>query len=230
MSRPEEPALAEQGGLEAFAALAAHQLGEAIALMRGAASVLESQGGPHGPGGQDALRALNAGGDRAQRYVDDLLDVVRAGYEPTFEPVVADLDQAFDAATAELDAFLHRVPVHVQHEPLPHAAIEPGDAQRLFVHVLRSALSAGATRLGVTGRVDGAEAVVEVFDNGTPARPGTQPFETFARPRGRGPLVGAGVSLPVCRRLVERAGGRVGMDVRSDGATVITVELPAALG
>jgi signal transduction histidine kinase len=36
------------------------------------------------------------------------------------------------------------------------------------------------------------------------------------------------VSLPVCRRLVERVGGRIGMDVRSDGATVITVELPVA--
>ncbi|WCB95834.1 hypothetical protein DSM104299_04585 [Baekduia alba] len=224
---PEEPALAAQDGLEAFAALAAHQLGEAIALMRGAASVLDSQGGSLGPGGQDALRALSAGGDRAQRYVDDLLDVVRASAEP-IEHAATDLDPALDVALADLETYLHRAPVHVQREPLPRAAIEAGDARRVFGHLVRTALAAGATRLGITGRVEGDEVVVELFDNGTPAREGTQPFEPFGRPRGRGPLVGAGVSLPVCRRLVERLGGRIGMEVRSDGATIITVELPAS--
>jgi signal transduction histidine kinase len=223
---PEDPAaLTGQDGLEAFAALAAHQLGEAIALMRGAASVLEQQAGANlGVGGQDALRALNAGGDRAQRYVDDLLDVVRAGGEPE-EPAVADLDAAFDAALRELDVFIKRGPVHVQREPLPRAAIAPRDAQRVFAHLLRSALAAGATRLGLTGRVEGHEASVFLFDNGTPAREGTHPFEPFARPRGRGPLVGAGVSLPLARRFVERRGGRIAMEVRADGATIVTFEL-----
>lgn len=227
MPEAEEPALAAQDGLEAFAALAAHQLGEAIALMRGAAAVLDAQQGSLGPGGQDALRAMSAGGDRAQRYVDDLLDVVRAaGEAPEAERAGAELDPAFDAAAADLDVYLHRVPVHVQREPLPHAAIDAGDARRVFSHLVRSALAAGATRLGVTGRVEGGEAIVELFDNGTPAREGAHTFEPFARPRGRGPLVGAGVSLPVARQLVARAGGRIGMDVRPDGATIITVELP----
>jgi signal transduction histidine kinase len=224
---PEEPALAAQDGLAAFAALAAHQLGEAIALMRGAASVLEGEQRVLGPGGQDALRALGAGGERAQRYVDDLLDVVRAAGEPV-EHGTVDLDRAFDAALAELDAQLTRAAVHVQREPLPSAALEPGDARRLFVHLLRTALAAGADRVGVTGRVEGADVVVELFDNGAPAGEGARPFEPFALPRGRGPLVGAGVSLPVCRRLVERAGGRVGMEVRSDGATIVTVEVPTS--
>jgi signal transduction histidine kinase len=225
---PEEPAPPAQEGLQAYAALAAHQLGEAIALMRGAAAVLELQTGSMGTGGQDALRALNAGGDRAQRYVDDLLDVVRVGPEPEGPVPAAELDAAFDAAGAELESFLHRVPVHVQREPLPRAALEPREAQRLFVHLLRSALAAGATRLGVTGRAaedDGV--IVELFDNGAPAPEGTRPFEPFAQPRGRGALVGAGVSLAVCHRIVERRGGRIAMEVRADGATIVTVELPA---
>jgi signal transduction histidine kinase len=223
---PEDPAPSAQDGLEAFAALAAHQLGEAIALMRGAASVLEGQGGAVGPAGQDALRALHAGGDRAQRYVDDLLDVVHAGGEPLAGPPAADLDRALDAALADLQPFLARAPVHVQREPLPRAAVDAQDARRLFTHLVRSALAAGATRLGATGRVEGGRVVVELFDNGTPVPVAAHAFEPLARPRGRGPLVGAGVGLPVCRRLVERAGGRVGMVVRSDGATIITVELP----
>ena len=54
------------------------------------------------------------------------------------------------------------------------------------------------------------------------------PFEPFAQPRGRGVLVGAGVSLSVCRRIVERRGGRIAMQVRADGATIVTVEIPIA--
>src|SRR4051794_1287470 len=169
----EEPAPSAQVGLEAFAALAAHQLGEAIALMRGAGAVLAAQQGALGPGGQDALRALSAGGDRAQRYIDDLLDVVRAGSDPPPEPAATDLDPAFDAAAAELDAALSRIPVDVQREPLPRAAIEANDARRLFVHLLRSALASGATRLGVTGRASGA-------------RPSSRCM-TMARPRATWP-------------------------------------------
>jgi signal transduction histidine kinase len=234
----EEPALTPQDSLEAFAALAAHQLGEAIALMRGAAAVLELQHGGAGAGAgeQDALRALNAGGERAQRYVDDLLDVARAAPEPDGPAPSADLDLAFDAAAAELESFLSRVPVHVQREPLPRAALESREAQRLFLHLLRSALAAGATRLGLTGRTAGDGVVVELFDNGTPgeadpdppAQVAAGPFEPFARPRGRGALVGAGVSLSVCRRLVERRDGSIAMQVRADGATIVTVHLPAA--
>jgi signal transduction histidine kinase len=223
---PAEPAPAPQDGLEAFAALAAHQLGEAIALMRGAAAVLEAQHGTASAGEQDALRALNAGGERAQRYVDDLLDVVRVGGEPEGPAPVVELDWAFDAAVAELESLMARTPVHVQREPLPRAALESREAQRLFLHLLRSALAAGATRLGVTGRAAGDTAVVELFDNGTPAPEGLDAFAPFAAPRGRGALIGAGVSLSICRRIVERRGGKIAMEVRADGATIVTVELP----
>jgi two-component system NtrC family sensor kinase len=229
---PEEPAPAAQDGLEAFAALAAHQLGEAIALMRGAAAVLEVQHGGAGVSEQDALRALNAGGERAQRYVDDLLDVARAATDPEGPAPSTELDAAFDAAAAELESFLSRVPVHVQREPLPRAALESREAQRLFSHLLRSALAAGATRLGLTGRTTDDKVVVELFDNGAPAdvdpHQPTRPFAPFAPPRGRGVLIGAGVSLSVCRRLVERRGGRIAMAVRADGATIVTVEIPTA--
>ncbi|HEY6758578.1 MAG TPA: HAMP domain-containing sensor histidine kinase [Baekduia sp.] len=225
---PEDPAaLAAQDDLAAFAALSAHQLGEAVALMRGAAAVIQGEQQALGPGGQDALRALGAGGERAQRYVDDLLDVVRASGEPAAH-ATTELDAALDAAWSDLDAALRGRPVDLQREPLPAAALAPTEARSLFAHLLRSALSAGATRLGVTGRVEGATAIVELYDNGAPAPAGAQLFAPLARPRGRGPLVGAGLSLPVCHRLVTRAGGRIGADVRSDGATIMTIELPTA--
>jgi signal transduction histidine kinase len=222
------PAPPVQGGLEAFAALAAHQLGEAVALIRGAATVLEGERARIGPGGQDALRALQAGGDRAQRYVDDLLDVVRAS-APIEGPVSTELDPALDAAAAELEPFLTRGGVQLQRDPLPRAALDPREARRLFTHLLRSALAAGARRVLLAGRTEGDRVIVEMLDDGTPAPEGTDPFRPFASPRGRGPLLGAGLSLPVCRQIVERRDGHIALVTREDGATQVILRLaPAA--
>ena len=74
-----------EADLDAYAAQAAHQLGEAVALLRGYLVVLE-QRGERDPELGDALRGLSAGTERAQRFVDDLLDLAAAGRaEPAAE-------------------------------------------------------------------------------------------------------------------------------------------------
>jgi signal transduction histidine kinase len=213
-----------QDGLEAFAALAAHQLGEAVALMRGAASVLEGERSRLGPGAADALRALNAGGERAQRYVDDLLDLVRVSADVE-APAAAELDPALDAAAADLEPLLVKGRVELQREPLPPASLDPRDAQRLFTHLLRNAMSAGATRMLLVGTADAEGVTVEMLDDGSPAPEAPDPFAPFARPRGRGPLLGAGVSMAICARIVRRHGGEIATATRADGATLVTIRL-----
>jgi two-component system sensor histidine kinase ChiS len=66
---------------------------------------------------------------------------------------------------------------------------------------------------------------VALRDDGTPA--GDDPFAPFARARGRGPLVGAGVGLTVSRRLVELHGGTITLGQDAGGRTVVTFTLPA---
>jgi signal transduction histidine kinase len=229
MSDEDPAAKPGQGALEAYAALAAHQLGEAVALIRGATAVLDGQRARLGPGGEDALRALGAGSDRAQRFVDDLLDLARASAEPTEEPP-AELDAALDVASAELAPWLERAGVSLRREALPVVALAPSEAERVFVHLLRGAVAAGAGRVQLTLReleVAGDHVTVEVLDDGTPLGEGANPFAPFGSVRGRGPLVGAGTGLAVCRRLVERRGGDVEL-TRCDGRTLITLRLPRA--
>jgi signal transduction histidine kinase len=65
---------------------------------------------------------------------------------------------------------------------------------------------------------------VELRDDGTPAT--GEPFAPFAKARGRGPLVGAGVGLTVSRRIVERHGGTIALSQDDAGATAVTFTLP----
>jgi light-regulated signal transduction histidine kinase (bacteriophytochrome) len=212
-----------EADLDAYAAQAAHQLGEAVALLRGYLVVLE-QRGERDPELGDALRGLAAGTERAQRFVDDLLDLAAAGRaEPATELLA--LDEALDAARSRLDGELRDAAVDVRAGGLPVVRADRELVARLLVHLLRVALAAGARNVAVEGGEEDGVVRVEMRDDGTPSS-GGDPFAPFARARGRGPLVGAGVGLTISRRIVELHGGTIALAQDPDGTTVMTFTLP----
>ena len=209
--------------LDAYAAQAAHQLGEAVALLRGYLVVLE-QRGDRDPELGDALRGLSAGTARAQRFVDDLLDLAAAGRtEPAAELV--SLDEALDTARRRLATELQDAGAEVRVGSLPVVRADRELVARLLVHLLRVALAAGARHVEFEAAGEDGAVRVSVRDDGTPA--GADPFAPFARARGRGPLVGAGVGLTVSRRLVELHGGTITLGQEADATTLVTFTLPA---
>ena len=212
-----------EADLDAYAAQAAHQLGEAVALLRGYLVVLE-QRGERDPERGDALRGLSAGTQRAQRFVDDLLDLAAAGRtEPAAE--LAALDEALDAARRRLAVELEEAATEVRAGDLPVVRADRELVARLLVHLLRVVLAAGARSVEVEASEDDGMVRVDLRDDGAPAS--GDPFAPFARARGRGPLVGAGVGLTVSRRLVELHGGTIALGQEPDGATLVTFTLPA---
>jgi signal transduction histidine kinase len=224
MSHQAAPAYSgAEADLDAYAAQAAHQLGEAVALLRGYLVVLE-QRGERDPELGDALRGLSAGTERAQRFVDDLLDLAAAGRTEPVAELVA-LDEALGAARRRLAGELSDAAVEVRAADLPVVRADRELVARLLVHLLRVALAAGARSIEVQGIEEGGIVRVEMRDDGTPAS--GEPFVPFARARGRGPLVGAGVGLTVSRRLVELHGGTIALAQEDDGTTLVTFTLPA---
>ena len=212
-----------EANLDAYAAQAAHQLGEAVALLRGYLVVLE-QRDERDPELDDAVRGLSAGTERAQRFVDDLLDLAAAGRaEPAAELV--SLDEALETARRRLAGELQDAGAEVRAGSLPVVRADRELVARLLAHLLRVALAAGARAVEVEAAEEDGVVRVAVRDDGTPA--GGDPFAPFARARGRGPLVGAGVGLTVSRRLVELHGGTITLAQQADGATLVTFTLPA---
>ena len=212
-----------EADLDAYAAQAAHQLGEAVALLRGYLVVLE-QRGERDPELGDALRGLSAGTERAQRFVDDLLDLAAAGRTEPADEIVA-LEEALDTARRRLANELQDAAAEVRAGSLPVVRGDRELVARLLVHLLRVSLAAGARNVEVEGIDDEGFVRVEVRDDGTPAA--GDPFAPFARARGRGPLVGAGVGLTVSRRLVELHGGTIALGRDADGTTHVSFTLPA---
>jgi signal transduction histidine kinase len=224
MSHQAAPAYSgAEADLDAYAAQAAHQLGEAVALLRGYLVVLEPRG-ERDPELGEALRGLSAGTERAQRFVDDLLDLAAAGRTAPVVELFA-LDEALGAAQRRLTSELTDGAAEVRAGALPVVRADRELVARLLVHLLRVALAAGARNVEVQGSDEGGNVRVELRDDGTPAS--AYPFAPFARARGRGPLVGAGVGLTVSRRLVEAHGGTIALTQDDDGTTLVTFTLPA---
>jgi len=212
--------------LEAYAAFAAHQLGEALALVRGGAGVLSDRRDRLPASDVDALGALEAGIVRSQRFVDDLLDYVAAG-RPGESAAVA-LDGVVDAACSALDRELARRRPTVVRHPLPAVVITPDGARRIVVHLLRGALAAGAGHIEISGGRVGPSARLCVTDDGTAPEDVGAAVALFGHARGRGPLVGAGLSLLIARRSAEAVGGTLALHAEPGQDTTITVTLPAA--
>jgi signal transduction histidine kinase len=211
-----------EADLDAYAAQAAHQLGEAVALMRGYLALLE----PRGEGDADlraVVRGMSAGTERAQRFVDDLLDIAATG-RASLAVVAVALGDALGEARIRLDHELRETGADVRSKPLPEVRGDRDLIVRLLCHLLRAALAAGATNIEVEGTHEDGFVRVDLRDDGEPAS--GDPFAPFARARGRGPLVGAGVGLTVSRRIVELHGGAIALD-HDGGGTVSTFTLPA---
>jgi signal transduction histidine kinase len=212
-----------EADLDAYAAQAAHQLGEAVALLRGYLSLLEPRGEADAELGA-VVRGMSAGAERAQRFVDDLLDLAASGRGALAVGPVP-LGEALGAARLRLADDLRDAGADLRSKPLP---VVRGDRElivRLLCHLLRAALAAGATAIEVEGAHDDGLVRVEVRDDGAPAS--GDPFAPFARGRGRGPLVGAGVGLTVSRRIVELHGGAIAIDESVDGGAISSFTLPA---
>ena len=78
---------------------------------------------------------------------------------------------------------------------------------------------------------DGAEVCVEVVDSGiglTPAQQ-SQLFQPFNR-LGRTDSEGTGIGLVICKQLVERMGGAIGVKSHVDEGTTFALRLPSAHG
>jgi signal transduction histidine kinase len=133
------------------------------------------------------------------------------------------------AAAAGLEAPLREGGVEVDIATLPDVVADGALLERLFHHLLRSALAGigtGPGRIAISGVRRAAAARIEVRDDG----PGLDLaaaralFEPFGAPRGNGPIVGAGVSMTICRRIAERHGGSIwAHSGRRDGCTIVVV-------
>lgn len=214
----------------------AHELTQPLTaiLAQAQAGLRLARGSGEVPPGIVAVLEANA---RQARRAGDILGRLRAyvgGRTP--EPCPTDLN-ALVRGVAELagrDLEMRDVALALRLDdaaPLV-AAVDPVSVEQVVHNLLRNAADAlqavpeARRTVTVSTRNEGGEAAIIVADRGPGIAPADLPrlFEPFFTTKPDG----LGLGLPLCERLAEAFGGRIGAANREGGGAVFTLRLPLA--
>ncbi len=220
--------------LEEFAAVVSHDLREPLRKVTAFGDRL-SRRADLDARGADYLRRMVGAAERMQQLIDDLLTYGRVRAEAqaleslalsvVVRDVLSDLEVAVDEAGARVDV-----------GALPQVHGDRTQLRQLFQNLIGNALKfrregvAPEISLQVDASAPPGFVRTVVTDNGIGFEPrfASQIFGVFQRLHGRAVFEGSGMGLAVCKRIVERHGGRIVAEGRLGEGATFWVDLPAA--
>jgi PAS domain S-box-containing protein len=161
--------------------------------------------------------------DRMRQLVLDLLgysQAVRA--ELKLAPV--NVEAVLSTVLMNLQLAIQSTDARITFDPLPTVYLDGSQLTQLLQNLISNALkyrSAQPPQVHISAREEGPEWVFSVQDNGLgiDMRYAEQIFGVFKRLHGR-KYPGTGIGLAVCRKIVERRGGRIWVESKpGEGST-----------
>lgn len=206
--------------LEQLAYAAAHDLEQPLrTLDRSLESLAREAAGSQEPAAARHLDHARASARRMRTLVRDFLQCARAGIaDQPLESI--DLSAPLDWALANLRGLIEESGARVTRDPMPVALGDATQIARVFQNLIGNAIRfrGEAVPSVHVGAEEGEEVVLRVRDNGVGVDVGHHEtiFEPFrklrAAPPGENewePEGGSGIGLAICRRILDRHGGRI---------------------
>ncbi len=218
--------------LERFAYVASHDLQEPLRMVTSFAQLLARKYRGRIDGDADRYIAhVTDGVARMQRLINDLLAYSRVGRrERPFTPVA--LDEVWKRARADLGPAIAEAGATVTADPLPEVFGDAGLIEQVFVNLVGNALKFRGerpVRVHVSARPGPEEHEIAVSDNGIGIEPQffDRIFVIFQRLHGPTQYSGTGIGLALCKKIVERHGGRLWVESTPGEGATFRFTLPA---
>lgn len=218
--------------LEHFAYAASHDLQEPLRTVTSFAQLLVKKEQNQLSGeAREYVDYIVGAVTRMSSLISDLLAYAKAGIE-TQPAVSISLDDEVEAAVSQLRAAIEETDARVTHDPLPTVVVEHTQVTRLFLNLIGNAIKYRApdrrplVHISSTN-LDDRFATIAVRDNGVgfPQEYSETIFEPFTRLQ-RDEHSGSGVGLTICRRIVERSGGRIWAESTPKEGSTFSFTLP----
>jgi light-regulated signal transduction histidine kinase (bacteriophytochrome) len=199
---------------EQFVYAASHDLQEPLRAIRGFAQLLQRRcHGKLDAESEEFLGFLLDGVERMQQMVNDLLAYSRVGSRAE-SPAAVDANTAADEAAASLQTATLQSGGRVTRDALPTVCADRRELVLLLEHLISNGIKfCGDDPPDVHVSAAKAEDAwrFSVRDNGIGIDPkhADQVFVIFRRLHGREDYPGTGIGLALCKRIVERHGGRI---------------------
>ncbi|HVS07964.1 MAG TPA: ATP-binding protein [Candidatus Dormibacteraeota bacterium] len=221
--------------LEQFAYVASHDLQEPLRMVSGFTGLLKRRyGGKLDADADEYIEFAVSGANRMQSLINDLLSYSRVGREEVAAKAV-DTQVALDQALANLQTAIDDRSAMVSCGQLPTVWANHGMLVRLFQNLISNALKfckAERPIVRIQAEARGGDWVFSVADNGIGIDPQYKDriFLIFQRLHKQSEYPGTGIGLAVCKRIVERNGGRIWLESEPGKGTTFFFTLPATGG
>jgi PAS domain S-box-containing protein len=217
--------------LEHFAYVASHDLQEPLRMVASYTQLLAQ----HFEGRLDDkarkyIRYSVDGAVRMQTLINDLLTYSRVGRRGK-PPEPTDAHAVLGEAIGNLAAAIAETHAVITNDDLPTVQADASQLVLVFQNLLANAIKfrrADFPRVHVSARNQGGEWVFSVNDNGIgiEAKYAERVFVIFQRLHTREEYPGTGIGLAVCKRIVERHGGKIWFESAPGNGTTFFFTIP----
>jgi signal transduction histidine kinase len=220
--------------LEQFAYVASHDLQEPLRMVASYTQLLAKryQGKLDAKADTFIEHAVD-GATRMQTLIKDLLSLSRVGSRGA-EFAATDVSNAVQKALDNLQVAITESDARIDCGALPTLMGDGAQLIQLFQNLIGNAIKYRTDRppvVRVTAFLQGSDWVFEIADNGIGFDPKqtNRIFMIFQRLHTRQQFSGTGIGLAVCKKIVERHGGRIWADSKPGEGSLFSFTIPNRL-
>jgi two-component system, sensor histidine kinase and response regulator len=218
--------------LEQFAYVASHDLQEPLRMVATYTQLLaERYRGQLDDNADKYIHYAVDGALRMQSLVQDLLTFSRIGRQAA-DLQNTDCNAVVETAVKNLRAAVDESRARVTHDPLPTVMADGSQLLQVFQNLLGNAIKFRGPEppaLHLSACKKGREWVFSVADNGIGIAPehAETVFVIFKRLHTRAEYPGSGIGLSICKKIIERQGGRIWVESQLGQGATFKFTLPA---